>query len=168
MIHKNSVHLFSSFVQHLCWYVLCASSSVTPPCSQRVRGGGLALLRYLARITLKSCAQKKRTECEEKPFSSLPGARSRVRLHHQFSPSFSVVIRRAAFSGTCPYVFAPKSPLRLAREKDIPFGISSDILLIQPSRRILSSIDIGTVPSFQLLLCVLNVNLTDSDDVHED
>ena len=59
VIHKNSVHLFSSFVQHLYWYVLCASSSVTPPCSQRVRGGGIALLRYLARILLKSCAQKK-------------------------------------------------------------------------------------------------------------
>ena len=54
---KNSVHLFCSFVQHLYWYVLCAS--FTPPCSQRVRGGGIALLRYLARITLKSCAQKK-------------------------------------------------------------------------------------------------------------
>ena len=56
---ENSVHLFSSFVQHLYWYVLCASSSVTPPCSQRVRGGEIALLRYLARITLKTCAQKK-------------------------------------------------------------------------------------------------------------
>ena len=79
---KQSVHLFSSFVQHLHWYFLCASFSVTPPRSQRVRGGGIALLQYLARITLKSSAQK-RTECEEKPSSSLPGVRSRVRLHHQ-------------------------------------------------------------------------------------
>ena len=44
--------------------------------------GGIALLRYLARITLKSSDQK-RTECEEKPSSSLPGVRARVRLHHQ-------------------------------------------------------------------------------------
>ena len=137
---KTPCTTFPLFVRHLYCYVLCASFSVTPPCSQRFCGGGIALLQYLAQITLKSRAHK-RTECDAKPSSSLPGVRARVRVHHQFSPGFNVVIRRAAFSGTCPYVFAPKSPLRLAREKDTPFGISSNILLIPSSRRILSSID---------------------------
>ena len=40
----------------------------------------------------------------------------------KISPGFIVVIRRAAFSGTCPHVFAPKTPLRLAREKDTLLG----------------------------------------------
>ena len=40
----------------------------------------------------------------------------------KFSPGFNVVIRHAAFSGTCPNVFAQKSPLRLAREKDALLG----------------------------------------------
>ena len=40
----------------------------------------------------------------------------------KFSPDINVVIRRAAFSSNCPYVFAPKSPLRLAREKDTLLG----------------------------------------------
>ena len=85
----------------------------------------------------------------------------------RFSPGFNVVIRHAAFSGTCPYVFAPKSPPRLAREKDTFWDLLRHFA-DPSSRRILSSNDIGTVLSFQHLLCVLNVNLTDSDDVHED
>ena len=124
---KTPCTSFPLFVRHLYCYVLCASFSVTPPCSQRVRGGGTTLLQYFARITLKSRAQK-RTECEEAPTSSLPGVHEFVSII-RFSPGFNVVIRRAAFSGTCPYVFAQKSPPRLAREKDTPFGISSDILL---------------------------------------
>ena len=102
---KTPCTSFPLFVRHLYCYVLCASFSVTPPCSQRVCGGGIALLQYLAQITLKSRAQQ-RTECEEKTFLKSSWS-SRVRLHHQIF-SINVVIRRAAFSGTCPYVFAPK------------------------------------------------------------
>ena len=117
---KTPCTSFPLFVRHLYCYVLCASFSVTPPCSQRVCGGGIALLQYLAQITLESSAQQ-RTECEEKPSSSLPVVHEFVSII-RFSPGFNVVIRRAAFSGTCPYVFAPQSPLRLAREKDHLLG----------------------------------------------
>ena len=76
VIHKNSVHLFSSFrptsvlVRFVC-FLLSHSAVFT---ARSWRWDSSAPVSCADHIEIMR-AKKKRTECEEKPFSSLPGVR---------------------------------------------------------------------------------------------
>ena len=117
---KNSVHLLfrptSVLVRFVC-FLLSHSAVFT---ARSWRWDSSAPASCTDHIEIKR-AKKGRNAKRNLPHIFLEFVREFV-SHHQNFPGFNVVIRRAAFSGTCLYVFAPKSPPRLAREKDTLLG----------------------------------------------